>query len=430
MGGADDIWVQRSVEDGCSYQQLPVSGLIVSARDTSVASTFSSPGVEGATVVPRRPGRTWIVLDASELVDSVRVEVPDTFAMGDVSAIAAGGSTTCAVEAAERILCWGDNYTQLLGGQTDPAIGTCRGAPCSPMPKPVAWNGHSAFIGGQLACFLDSSGATCTPGSPTEFFADPELVSFTFGLDHTCGVGVDGTAYCWGFNHVGQLGSGPVGSYQPSPYPIARPDTWVSMGARDASTCGATAAGELYCWGILPGHVPGVSSCETSPGGKGGGPTYAFCSAEPLRIGLGAGADPDTLAAQVSGLCVLTTEGGVLCAREGALSFSRVAAPGSFVQLRAGGAHFCGLAMDGTARCWGDNWDGQLGTGGRAFAATPRLVEGGLAFSDLALGESHSCGLTVARDVWCWGTNHVGQAGVSILDTALVPTRVRGQGAP
>jgi len=148
-----------------------------------------------------------------------------------------------------------------------------------------------------------------------------------------------------------------------------------------------------------------------------------------LRIPVGPDLGGDTLLVDIAGRCFLTSAGGVLCLAEPGLR--RAAGPGTFVTLEAGGDHDCGLTAGGTARCWGENYAGQLGTGDFAFSDNPVTVSGGHRFIDLALGASHTCGLTDERVVLCWGEPAVGQAGVSILtDNLTVPTRVRGQGTP
>jgi alpha-tubulin suppressor-like RCC1 family protein len=81
--------------------------------------------------------------------------------------------------------------------------------------------------------------------------------------------------------------------------------------------------------------------------------------------------------------------------------------------IRPGGDHTCGLTTTGTAYCWGNGVDGELGDGtSGGYKRVRTLVSGGLTFSALSLGANgyHTCG-RVATQVWCWGWNGNGQLG-------------------
>jgi hypothetical protein len=429
LGSADEVWVGRSVEDGCSYLEIPFTALTIGTRDSTVASPISSAS-DGLplTIVPSRPGRTWVVFEAADLMDSIRVSVPDTFALAGADALAAGGAQSCAMEGSGRIMCWGGDQSELLGGQGDPAVGTCHGAPCSPMPKPVDIQAEQLFLGFEQHCFRNAAGLTCRRWGSDETVSDPALTSVSIGGNHVCGLTAGGEAHCWGSNDVGQLGDGQLGTPASAPRPVRGSQTWVSLDARLNSTCGVTSEGHLYCWGALPADVSGTGTCEVSVGGKGADPVYGPCTNIPFRIPMGGGLDGDTLLAEVAARCLRTTGGGVLCAPDGRTRFWRVASPGSFSSIGAGSRHFCGLTAGGEAQCWGSNDLGQLGSS-RADSDVPAPVDGGHVFTDLALGDVHSCGLTASAEVWCWGGNRQGQVSGSILDPRVVlPRKVRGQG--
>jgi hypothetical protein len=100
----------------------------------------------------------------------------------------------------------------------------------------------------------------------------------------------------------------------------------------------------------------------------------------------------------------------------------------SFSQLSAGYQHTCGVASSGTAFCWGDNGEGQVGNGsiGGSFDQ-PQTVSGGLSFAAVTAGDSsHTCALTSSGLAYCWGGNSHGQLGDGSNQDRAVPTAVSG----
>lgn len=92
------------------------------------------------------------------------------------------------------------------------------------------------------------------------------------------------------------------------------------------------------------------------------------------------------------------------------VAYSPIQIPGleSGVQgIATGGSHACAL-QNGKVRCWGNNSAGQLGTDGDQSTLVTVPLNGNA--ESIALGESHSCAL-VGGAVWCWGSNGLGQLG-------------------
>ena len=138
--------------------------------------------------------------------------------------LATGSSSghTCGLEPSGAAYCWGYNWHYELGDSTR-----------SDRNVPVAGGGGMMFTslvaGGTHNCGLDQGGiALCWGGyeqgqlgegsaneNPPYGKSTPVAVSgrITFtslvaGGGHTCGLGSNGTAYCWGRNVEGQLGDG------------------------------------------------------------------------------------------------------------------------------------------------------------------------------------------------------------------------------
>lgn len=93
------------------------------------------------------------------------------------------------------------------------------------------------------------------------------------------------------------------------------------------------------------------------------------------------------------------------------------------------GQHTCALLDDKSVKCWGDNFQGQLGIG---FISSSRVrTPQSLAwpkektFKDIAVGKSHTCGiLEQDQSVHCWGSNSKGQLGLgdSSLESLDAPS--------
>ncbi len=147
------------------------------------------------------------------------------------------------------------------------------------------------------------------------------------------------------------------------------------------------------------------------------------------RIGGIARNSATQITAGLAHACALTTSGVVQC--WGANLYGALGTPqqgsnfsdtprsppviaSGIVAISAGVVHTCALNAIGWVQCWGDNWNGQLGsdTGNATSSFTPLLVSGlNAPVIAIAAGGFHSCALTSAGGVWCWGANADGELG-------------------
>jgi len=214
--------------------------------------------------------------------------------------------------------------------------------------------------------------AATPPPSPSQ---TPAAETFRFsslsaGTYHTCGIGMNGIAYCWGWNQYGQLGNGTTTNSN-RPTPVSGSITFSSLMAAGYHTCGLTPDGAAYCWGD---NVYGV-------------------------LGDGTGSQRLSPVPVLGGLTYSSISGGMW--------------------------HTCALTSTGVAYCWGENSHGELATGDFARHSSPFPIGGGLSFKRLAAGSGHTCAQS-ANDVWyCWGANLWGEVGNSGFDVNL-PVAVTG----
>ncbi|MCS7054743.1 MAG: hypothetical protein NZM18_00985 [Thermoflexales bacterium] len=133
--------------------------------------------------------------------------------IGGVTALALGGSHTCAA-ASGHAYCWGWNQYSQLGNHTN--VGTS-------YPVPTV---------------------TMVSGLPSS------VAALATGRNHTCAATSMGSVYCWGWNQYGQLGNTASNNHNPFPNPQLVLDVSgvTALAAGDYHTC-ALAGGEVYCWG-------------------------------------------------------------------------------------------------------------------------------------------------------------------------------------
>jgi alpha-tubulin suppressor-like RCC1 family protein len=213
------------------------------------------------------------------------------------------------------------------------------------------------------------------PGRPLAHF-----LGVSAGLAHTCAIRDDGTLWCWGSNHEGQLGQDAgLGADDAHAVPQAIEGSWSQVSAGDYHTCAIRDDATLWCWGD-DGHG--------QLGRAEGGP------ASPEAGQVGEAAD--------------------------------------WTQVSAGGDHSCGIRADRTLWCWGANGAGQLGVAPAGDVVEPVQVEADAVTAWLAVsaGGSHTCALSASRGLWCWGSNLYGQLGkaanVGAGDPNAQPSAVLG----
>jgi alpha-tubulin suppressor-like RCC1 family protein len=269
--------------------------------------------------------------------------------------ISAGGEHSCAIDTQGRAFCWGWNGYGQIGGPTDDG---CVGPYQPTLSAPV---NPCTYIPVQVTGHLTSQ---------------LRFAKIAAGGAHTCGVGVDGVAYCWGRNDSYQTGSTTSAATcdfdRPcNPDPV-RVSGFYTVTAGTHHSCGIYSNGVAYCWGSNKDGQLGRGDIVMDRCGSGA--DEYWCSATPRLV-----------------------MGGH-----------------RFATIDAADDHTCGVTVEGDAYCWGRNEYGELGDG-LSFVGTvyytPNLVVGGHRFVTIETGLSSTCGVTERGVTLCWGLAEYGEIG-------------------
>lgn len=358
-------WGRAADGSDASPAPLTVSG-IHKASDLAAGCALSEDGLV----------RCWEGLDGSPRA------VPNL-----IGAKAIAGAAThhmCALMEGGAVRCWGRNDAGQLGSgnyldTSEPVAviesdGTeLKGAisvkvglyhTCATIEDGTArcwgWNGL-----GQLGAVESEFSSRAAKVKLDEAGSDLGGVQeLALGYGHTCALLNDKSVKCWGSNEVGQLGqpSELVGTGYPQVVPLETGFGAIAIDAGYGHTCAANESGKVHCWGW-------------NVYGQVGSATAGRFSATPVEI---------------AGL-------------------SDVKA------LSLGEAHTCALQKNGVAKCWGNNSLGQFGNGveavNRGYQLTPSTVVELDTVQSVASGYLFSCALLDDSTAKCWGNNEFNQLG-------------------
>lgn len=309
--------------------------------------------------------------------------------------------------------------------------------------------------------------------------------SLTTGAGHTCALATDGRSFCWGRNHLGQLGTGPTDSTG-VPRRVIGGTRFVRLSAAGTGTCGIGTAGTASCWGSWTGYpsvtpaprgvAPGRTFREIHAGGTYGqacgletagsilcwqfwqsaglqestqpGPFTHVTASTPCGLtpdgrllcwsqrvagtpsDAGAPAGTVEAAGGLNLLCARDAAGTAACTTSYSAGVGGSGSPGGFAPV-PGGLVFtqvsaalnrgCGVAADGQAFCW----PVRVGFGAPGEIGAPASVGGTLRFRQVSAGDDHTCGITTQGAAYCWGNNQWGQLGAGTIGgSSAEPVRV------
>ncbi len=379
--GRQTVEARASDADAASFQAFAASPLTFAGVVALGGSHTCAIDDQGGTYcwgrnIDGELGKDSIFPGFQQLATAARVTDDPGF-----DQLIAGSSTSCGITGSGELRCWGDGESTAETVPatvefTSAAVGLLHACALAGDGTVHCW-GANQF--GQLG-----SGDNLDSEAPVPVAGDLQFTAIATGSAHTCAIATDGSAYCWGDNRDGQLGLGPTDEVGfNTPQQVTGGLTWSAIAAGSGFSCGLTTAGDAYCWG--------------APGDQLGGAADAADQCRPSS----------------SDLCV----NAPASAAEGL----------DFASLVLGNNHACGLTGDGTAYCWGENGNGQVGTGDDVDTREATAVVGDHVFRSLALGSNHSCGVATDDELYCWGSNAFGQLGTGDFDDRFTPSVMIGQ---
>lgn len=369
VGGASDIWS------------------VTTSGSCAAISTIDSGGYYSCTLLSDGAAWCWGRNNRGQLGDGSTstatspVSVLAGAGPGFYKQISAGGDHTCGVGTNDKAYCWGYNIYGKLGDGTT----TDRTSPVAV----VAGGGPSSYK------------------------------QISVGSSHTCGIGSDNKAYCWGRNYYGQLGNNAT-TDSPTPVAVlngAGPGTYKYIGAGDFHTCAIGTDNKAYCWGGNNYYQLGDNTTITRP--------------TPVLVlnGAGPGSYKQLDVAHDSYNCAVGTDDKAYCwgyGQDGEMgngttahshaptAVSAGAGPSTYKQIASASHQSCGIGSDNKAYCWGRNAEGQLGDGTTTASTVPVAVLNGASpgtYKQVGAGSNYACAVGTDDRVYCWGYNAYSELG-------------------
>jgi alpha-tubulin suppressor-like RCC1 family protein len=364
--------------------------------------------------------------------------------------ISTGDQYTCVIASDAQVYCWGLNDNGQLGNDST-----------SERRTPVAVK-TTSVVGGKATDIVSTGRTNLLRKSDGLSWRQYERKGLTTrferpwkqigsGSHHSCALTLDGQVYCWGRNHLGQLGWGNV-EINENPHPTPGLVDTTDMGGLSVKslaigyshTCVLASDSWVYCWGSDDrGQLGnGAEGSKTRPY-----PISAGVIGSQKLLAVTAGSDHTcALAADHNAYCwgwngygqlgdnsTTNRQTPVAVYTGGVLSGKKVVS----LVSNSTSIHTCAIASDGLAYCWGGNGNnpgdppatqyyGQLGNNSTAYYNDePVAVVGDLASKavlSIATAGYHTCAIAVDSGVYCWGAGYSGQLGNGSTGNLLKPT--------
>ncbi len=285
-------------------------------------------------------------------------------ALGNDNVQVEGGSDdkSCALKKDGSIWCWGNQTAgspskAFTGPAVQFALGILSGQICAIKPDSTLWCWGKNDYGQVGHGNITTGSAQLPPGQVLD-----NVAQVTAGLNYTCALKKDGTAWCWGENGSGGwLGVGKTTPYEQRPVHVADlGNDVVQISAENQGTCALKKDTTVWCWWGSP---------DERDAGSNGGPLG-------VNIGVNSTRLPASPPVQVAG--------GIT----------------DVAQISVGRRVVSALKKDGTLWTWGPTALGRTTASGPIPLQVTAL---GNKVTQVSNRYRHACARTNDGDLWCWG---------------------------
>ena len=366
--------------------------------------------------------------------DKVRIRGKDFQSPTQLTQLISGDYHTCAIGSNGKAYCWGDDSNGQLGNNTIINAYTPVAVHQGQIPAGVSltqivagWS-HTCALGSDAKAYCWGRGNDGQLGNNTTADAytpvavhqgqiptSVNLTQITAGYEHTCALGSDGKTYCWGRGTDGQLGNNTTTF---ALTPVAVHQGQIPSGSTQVKVDGVSVPVKYISPYELeittPAHSAGkVNITVTNPDNTTHTLSQAYEYYQPQNPTI-TSITPNT--SSVTGNTQLTVSGNHLD-------------PMRWNSVHSGFRHTCALSSDAKAYCWGSSEYGQLGNNTTTDILTPVAIHqgeipSGVTISQIATGTYSTCAIGSDAKAYCWGYNGNGQLGNNATANALTPVAV------
>jgi alpha-tubulin suppressor-like RCC1 family protein len=280
--------------------------------------------------------------------------------------------------------------------------------------------GNSAF--GELG-----QGSTATRSSPVQVGNLTNWSKVSTGNNHSLAIKTDGTLWSWGYNDNGELGLGDRTS-RSSPVQIGSGTTWAKIACGANHSLAIKTDGTLWAWGASTAGETGLGITGIGASGRLS-PSQVGALTDWAEI---AGGNYFTLAVKTDG--TLWTWGDNPNGNLGTGNTTDRSSPGQVGSLtnwkyvaasqgQTNNCHSLAVKTDGTLWAWGVN-GGALGNSLTLQRTSPVQIGNLTNWANVEAGAQTSIGLKTDGTIWTWGLNSNGELGLGDTTTRSSPVQV------